>query len=235
MRLATEYPLGEPIVGEDKQKEFIKLLGAILKMRNVLLAFDEFEDNEILPDRDFQDYQGVYLDLRDKFRPNGEREEINDDIVFELELIRQVEVNIDYILILVVKYKDSNCKDKNILDSIYKAVRASVRLRSKKELIEEFISRVNITTQVDEDWQRFVREEAEKELQALISDEKLKGDETRKFIENAFREGSVKTTGTDVDKILPPVSRFGSGNRPEKKQGVIAKLMNFFEKYFGVI
>ncbi|MDR2735049.1 MAG: type I restriction endonuclease subunit R [Spirochaetota bacterium] len=234
-RLAADYPLGEPIIGEDNLKKFIKLFGAILKLRNVLSAFDEFDGNEILPDRDFQDYQGVYLDLRDKFRADGDREKINDDVVFELELIQQIEVNLDYILMLVAKYKDGNCKDKSILDSIYKAIRSSVRLRSKKELIEEFITRVNATTQVDEDWRQFVREEAEKELQTLISNEKLRGIETRKFVENAFRDGFVKATGTDVDKILPPVSRFGGGNRQEKKQGVIAKLMKYFEKYFGVV
>ncbi|WP_084224401.1 type I restriction endonuclease subunit R, EcoR124 family [Stenoxybacter acetivorans] len=173
---------------------------------------------------------------KDKFRPDsGEREEINDDIEFELELIHQIEVNIDYILILVAKYKESNCKDKSILDNIYKAVRASVQLRSKKELIEEFIGRVNVQTKVEADWQYFVREEAEKDLQTLIAEENLKNEETRKFIENAFRDGSVKTTGTDVDKILPPVSRFGGGNRRDKKQGVIVKLLKFFEKYFGIM
>ncbi|MDR3349729.1 MAG: type I restriction endonuclease subunit R [Acidaminococcales bacterium] len=234
--LATDFPLDRPIVGEENQKEFIKLFGAILRLRNVLAAFDEFEGNERIAERDYQDYQGVYLDLKDKFRPEGgEREEINDDIEFELELIRQIEVNIDYILILVAKYKDSNCKDKSILDSIYAAVRSSVRLRSKKELIEEFISRVNVQTEVEDDWQKFVREEAEKDLRSLIAEENLKDGETRKFMENAFRDGAVKTTGTDVDKILPPASRFGGGNRQEKKQGVVAKLLKFFEKYFGAV
>jgi type I restriction enzyme R subunit len=235
-KLGAEFPLGQPIIGEENQREFIKLFGAILRLRNVLTAFDEFEGNEIISDRDYQDYQGVYLDLKDKFRPgSGEREEINDDIEFELELIRQIEVNIDYILILLAKYKDSNCKDKSILDNIYKAVRSSVQLRSKKELIEEFIDRVNVQTKVDEDWRNFVREEAEKDLQTLIAEENLKESEARKFIENAFRDGSVKTTGTDVDKILPPVSRFGGSNRSEKKQGVVAKLLKFFEKYFGIM
>jgi len=88
---------------------------------------------------------------------------------------------------------------------------------------------------VDEDWRKFVHEQKETDLEALISDEKLKADETKRFIDNSFRDGSLKTTGTDIDKIMPPVSRFGSGNRAAKKQGVIEKLMQFFEKYFGLV
>ncbi|HBH13654.1 MAG TPA: hypothetical protein DDX29_11165 [Clostridiales bacterium] len=159
---------------------------------------------------------------------------INDDIVFEIELIRQVEINIDYILMLVARYHASNCEDRNILVSINKAIGSSIQLRSKKELIENFIETVNASTKVDEDWRRFVHEQKETDLEELISDEKLKQKETRKFIDNSFRDGTLKTTGTDIDKILPPVSRFGSG-REVKKQNVIEKLMKFFEKYLGLI
>ena len=233
--LAREFPLGKEIVGEERQKDFIKLFGAILKMRNILSAFDEFEGNTLLSERDLQDYQGIYLDMRDQMRPkDGEREAINEDIVFELELIRQVDVNIDYILILVAKYKDSKCKDKTILDNIDKAVRSSIALRSKKELIDMFIDRVNVETKVVEDWRSFVSQEAQKDLTAIIKEENLKEKETRKLIENAFRDGAIKSGGLDTDKILPPTSIF-SGAREEKKKNVIAKLMKFFEKYFGVI
>jgi type I restriction enzyme R subunit len=233
-RLRAEYPLNQRIIGETNQKEFIRLFGAILKVRNILTAFDEFEGNDPLTPRDLQDYQGVYLDLRDHFRPEGQREEINDDIVFEIELIRQLDVNIDYILMLVAQYKAGNSQDKTLLENIYREVNSSVQLRSKKELIEEFINRVNVSTQVDEAWQAFISESAERDLAALIADENLKDSETRKFIKYAFRDGAIKTTGTDIDKILPPMPRFGGGNRQEKKQSVIAKLLIFFEKYFGV-
>lgn len=233
-RLTSDYPLDRRIIGETNQKEFIRLFGAILKIRNILTAFDEFEGNDPLTARDLQDYQGVYLDLRDHFRPEGQREEINDDIVFEIELIQQLDVNIDYILMLVAKYKAGNSRDKTLLDNIYRAVNSSVQLRSKKELIEAFINRVNVSTQIDEAWQAFVNESAERDLAALIADENLKDNETRKFIEYAFRDGAIKTTGTDIDAILPPMSRFGGGNRQVKKQQIIAKLLMFFEKYFGV-
>lgn len=233
-RLTVDYPLDQRIIGETNQKEFIRLFGAILKIRNILTAFDEFEGSDPLTARDLQDYQGVYLDLRDHFRPEGQREEINDDIVFEIELIRQLDVNIDYILMLVAQYKADNSRDKTLLDNIYRAVNSSVQLRSKKELIEAFINRVNTSTQIDESWQAFVSAAAEHDLAALIADESLKDSETRKFIKHAFRDGMIKTTGTDIDAILPPMRRFGDRNRQEKKQSVIAKLLIFFEKYFGV-
>jgi len=235
--LGQQFPLGQSIIGEQNQKDFIRLFGAILRLKNILTAFDTFTGNEILSSREFQDYQGVYIDLyheltKDK---NAEKEKINEDIVFEIELIRQVEINIDYILMLVAKFHESNCEDKNILVSIDKAINSSLQLRSKKELIENFIHTINASTVVDEDWRKFVIEQKETDLTTLIEEEKLKQEETRKFINNSFRDGALKTTGTDIDRIMPPVSRFGGGNRVVKKQGIIEKLMQFFEKYFGLV
>jgi len=235
--LTERFPLGEPIIGEEAQKDFIRLYSAILRLKNILTAFDDFAGNEILNNRDFQDYQSVYIDLYQAMRPksDGDKESINDDIVFELELIKQIEVNIDYILMLVEKYHESNREDKSILAAIDKAVNSSIELRSKKELINSFVARVNVSKNVDDDWRRFVYERKEEDLTALIADEKLKDEEARRFIDIAFRDGTLKTTGTDIDKILPPVSRFGGGNRAEKKQSIIDKLMGFFEKYLGLV
>ena len=164
----------------------------------------------------------------------GIRVNIADDIVFEMELVKQIEVNIDYILMLVAKYHQSNCKDKEILIAIDRAIKSSFELRSKKELIESFINTINANSVVERDWRKFVLEQEEKDLQDLIDQEKLKPEETRKFVANSFRDGAIKTTGTDIDKILPPVSRFGGGGRAQKKQTVIDKLKSFFEKYFGL-
>ncbi len=234
--LTEQYPLGQAIIGEETQKRFIRLYGAVLRLRNILSAFDDFEGNDILSDRDFQDYQSIYIDLYEDFKKgtHSDKERINDDIEFEIELIRQIEVNIDYILMLVAKYHQSNCTDKSILTTIDKAINSSIELRSKKELIERFIEQVNISTKVDDDWRKFVSEQKEVDLSAIINEEKLKQKETRKFIDNSFRDGTLKTTGTDIDKIMPPVSRFGGG-RAVKKQGIIDKLLKFFEKFFGLV
>lgn len=236
--LTEKFSLSEPrIEGEQNQKEFITLFGAILRMRNLLLSFDEFKGKELISERDLQDYLGRYQDLRDEWvnRAKGEKEDITDDIVFEIELIRQIEINIDYILMLVKKYHDSHCDDKEILITIQKAVDASPELRSKKQLIETFIAGINDVDDVVEEWRGFVAAEREKELDQIIQEEKLKEPETRRFLENAFRDGEIKTTGTDIDKLMPPVSRFGGGGaRAKKKQTVIDKLKRFFEKFFGI-
>jgi len=235
-QLNIKYPLGQEIIGEQNQKDFIRLFGAILRLKNILTAFDCFSGKEILSVRNFQDYQSIYIDIYQEFTrdKNTEREKINDDIVFELELIRQVEINIDYILMLVAKYHESNCKDKGILVTIDKAVNSSIQLRSKKELIEHFIETVNADTRVKEDWKKFVQEQKEADLEKIITEEQLKHNEAKKFINNSFRDGALKTNGTDIDKIMPPVSRFGGG-REAKKQSIIEKLMQFFEKYFGLV
>lgn len=237
--LTTKFPLSEPqIIGEQNQKDFIALFGAILRMRNLLLSFDEFAGKEILSERDLQDYLGRYQDLRDEWkrrREDKQKEDITDDIVFEIELIKQIEINIDYILLLVKKYHDSHCEDKEVLIDIRKAMDASPELRSKKALIETFIAGINDVDDVLTEWRSFVVEQKEKELASIVEEENLKPEETRKFVENAFRDGEIKTTGTDIDKLMPPVSRFGGGNRAEKKQTIIDKLLAFFEKYFGIV
>ena len=235
--LTTKFSLSEPrIEGEQNQKDFIALFGAILRMRNLLSSFDDFAGKEIISERDLQDYLGRYQDLRDEWkrkRENGESTDIIDDIVFEIELIKQIEINIDYILMLVKKYHDSHGEDKEVLISIKKAIDASPELRSKKALIETFINGINDVDDVMTEWHDYVVTMRENDLQIIIEEERLKPDETRKFIENAFRDGEIKTAGTDIDKIMPPVSRFGGG-RSTKKQGVVKRLMAYFEKYFGI-
>ena len=235
-QLKSEFPEDQPIIGEDAERRFVMLFGSLLKSINILSTFDQFDGREELSDRQMQDYQSHYLDLRDKWRrrKTGEKENINDDLIFETELIRQVEINIDYILLLVQKYHDSNCTDKEILVNISKAIGSSLQLRSKKELIENFISSVNADTDVDQGWREYVQRRKAEELQEIIESEHLKPEETEKFIESSFRDGQVRTTGTDIDKILPPMSRFGVGNRKEKKKTVIEKIRTFFERYFGL-
>jgi type I restriction enzyme R subunit len=234
--LTASFPLGAAITGDEAQKDFIRLYGAILRLKNILTAFDDFDGNEILEAGDFQNYQSIYIDMYEDLRKDkGDKETINDDIIFELEHIKQIEINIDYILLLVEKYHASNCKDKSILTTIDRAIDSSIELRSKKELIDRFVEQVNVSTVVDDDWRQFVQARKEDDLSALIAAENLKDEEARRFVDSAFRDGTLKTTGTDIDKILPPVSRFGGGNRAAKKQGIIEKLLAFFEKYLGLV
>ena len=239
--LQEKYPVSEhQIIGEKNQKNFIMLFGAVRRMRNLLSCVDEFVGKEGISERDMQDYLSIYEDLRQNWPPkgpDGEKTDITDDVVFEVELVKQIEVNIDYILMLVKQYHDSNCKDKEILVTIQKAVDSSPTLRSKKKLIEAFIEDVNDSDGNDiiGDWNDFVFEKREEELEDIIKAEKLKPEATRNFLENAFQQGEIKTTGTDIDSMMPPVSRFTKNNkREEKKMGIIDRLKAFFEKYFGI-
>ena len=236
-QLQDEFPEGQTILGEDAERRFVALFGSLLKSINILSTFDQFEGQQIITDRQLQDYQSNYLDLQEKWRRRrpADKENINDDLVFETELIRQVEINIDYILLLVQKYHDSNCTNKEILVNISKAVGSSLQLRSKKELIENFIGSVSADTDVEKSWKDFVQQRKDEDLKEIIDSEHLKPQETKTFIDNSFRDGQVRTTGTDIDKILPPMSRFGgSDNRQEKKKTVVEKLQAFFERYFGL-
>ena len=236
--LTAKFPLEEErITGEKAQKEFIALFGAVLRMRNLLTAFDDFEGKEILSERDLQDYLGRYQDLRDEWRKkreNEKKEDITDDVVFELELVKQIEINIDYILILVTKYHDLHCSDKETLITIQKSIDASPELRSKKALIENFIDGINDVDDVMAEWHSYIAAEKEKQLNEIIAEEKLKADETKKFVNNAIADGKMRTTGTDIDKLMPPISRFGNTNREKKKQTIIEKLKAFFDRFFGV-
>ncbi|MGR3178579.1 MAG: type I restriction endonuclease subunit R [Candidatus Anammoxibacter sp.] len=235
--LLESFPVGERIISEQAKKDFIKLYGAILRMRNILLTFDEFEGNEILAERDVQDYHSAYIDLYNELRKGGdaEKENINDDLVFEMELIKQIEINIDYILILIKQYHEEHTKDKEILVDINKAIDSSVELRNKKELINQFITSLDVGAVVDEDWHKFVEKKKIEELEQIIKDENLDRDAAYAFVKNAFRDGGVTTTGTAISKVLPPVSRFSpTGERSKKRESVLSRLTSFFERFFDV-
>ena len=238
-QLQSEFPLGTLIRGEAAQKAFIRLFGAILRLKNILTSFDDFAGNEILSERDFQDYQSLYLNLYAEFRAGFEadRESINDDVVFEIELIKQVEINVDYILMLVERFLKAKGtgKDKEIRAAIDRAIGASPTLRNKKDLIEQFVDSVSAKAKVDREWVAFIARRRAEDLDRIITEENLDATETRTFIDNAFRDGGIPVTGTAITRILPPVSRFAASNgHAAKKQTVIAKLAAYFERFFGL-
>ncbi len=235
--LLEKFPIGERIIGEQEQKEFIKLYGAVLRVRNILTTFDEFSGNEVLSERDVQDYHSMYIDLYNEFRKtiDEDKENINEDLVFEMELIKQIEINIDYVLGLIRMYHEDHTKNRELLIDINKAIDSSVELRNKKDLINQFITSLDVHSGVDEDWKKFVEEKKIEELDKIIVSENLDHDATYAFIKNAFRDGVVETTGTAITKVLPPVSRFSAtGERSQKKETVLEKLNSFFERFFNI-
>ncbi len=238
--LLARFPLGERIVGEQAKKDFIALFGAILRLQNILTSFDEFEGHELLDQRQGQDYRSVYLDIYADFRStkDSDKEQILDDIVFEIELIKQVEINVDFILMLVAKFREAkgDGEDVEIRAQITRAVDSSPTLRNKKDLIENFVDSVSATGEVDAEWRVFVDQRKKAELDQIIAEENLKPEETAAFVEAAFRDGVLRTSGTAITKVMPPVSRFSpDGGHSEKKQRVLAKLIAFFERFFGLV
>lgn len=232
--LLENYPLENRIVGEEAEKKFVRLYGAILRATNILSTFDQFAGKEILSERDVQDYHSVYLDLYEKYRPSkGDKVNVNDDIVFEMELIKQVEINIDYILYLIEQMHGGNVGDKEIRISIQKAIGASPDLRNKKELIENFIDQLTPDKDVNEEWQRFVKEQQRKQLDEIIFEEKLKPEETYHFVRQSFKDGGIQESGTGIAQILPPMSIFDK-SRETKKKTVLEKLKAFFERFFDI-
>lgn len=230
------------ITGEQAEKDFIKIWGEELRLRNILSSFDEFEQNTLLSQREIQDFQSVYLNLYEKYRKtNGETNNISlEGIEFEIELVKQVTINIDYILDLVKKYRKSLSADdedsEDIRKRIDRSVKSSIDLRKKGQLIEQFIESYSDRPdrEIDEDWRYFVDRSRELELEGIIKDENLNPKNAKKFISNAFRDSEMRSTGTAFANILPPVSMFDEDNSHAiTKERVFARLIEYFEKYRG--
>lgn len=235
-KLYNEFKLQEEIISESKQKEFIKLFGSILRLQNILSSFDEFEGNEILTEADFQDYLSWYNDLYENFKSTREKEDVTNDIIFEMELVKQVVVNIDYILKLVEKYKKQNRKDKEIMAEIKRAILSNPETRSKKELIEEFIKIINLNEDFLKQWTEYKKKNARKEIKEMISEgygnKPLKEKETKELVEKMFRNNIQEPSNSDVSKIIPgfnPITK--SKIIEEAKQVMKEKLKNFYLKY----
>lgn len=241
-QLREQFPLeavlnGNALLGEEAEKAFIRLFGVILRLRNILTAFDDFAADDTLSPRDEQDYRSVYTDLYQKWRKQKEDATIiNDDLVFEVELLKQVDINIDYVLMLVQRYHDSNCTDKMIIGDIERAIGASYELRNKKDLIEAFIDSLDSSNDVTADWEKYLAEAKERELSAIIEEEALDDMATREFMANAFVDGGVPESGTEATSLMTKKpSRFAPANAyADMKARVLDRLKTFFDRFNGL-
>jgi type I restriction enzyme R subunit len=235
--LLEACPPGEEPFGEAAEKQFVQLFGQILRLRNILTSFDEFEGDTLLTPKQLQNYQSIYLGLHEKNKQDEpEKESILDDVIFEIELIKQVEVNVDYILLLVQKWCDAKTEgaphDMQALVNIQDAIDASPTLRNKRDLIMDFVDKVSISSAVGDEWRAYITTQCGLELESIIAELNLRPEETRTFVHNAFRDGAIPTSGTAITRILPRVSRFGAGaGHGATKQMVIERLTLFFERY----
>ncbi len=239
--LRQAFPLGawpEPL-GEEAQRDLCVTFGSILRLRNVLTAWDQFAEDDPMADRELQDYQSRYIETWRKLRDQQKHEatDIVDDLRFEVELVKQVEVNIDYILQLVQKYHDDNCQDKEIVANIERAINASLALRDKRDLIENFIATMSAGQEAADEWRKYVLTQMSNELQVIIEEENLRPDETRSFVDRAFEEGGISEDGVEVTRILKPMSRFGKkkgAGRAESKARAIERLRAYFDRFYDI-
>jgi len=229
---------GEMPLTDEEKKRFIKLFGGILKMRNLLSSFDQFAEQDPLPQRDLQDYTSIYLSLRDWARENaekGDKANINDDIEFEMELVKQVEVNIDYILFLVQQMQGDRADIAELTVKINKAIDSSPDLRDKKDLINRFIESLTPDSEVTEKWKQYVDEQKRKEFYDIVSEEHLKEGPAREFIATAWERGYVPEGGLELNAIMPPINPFDpNANREGKLQKVVGRIKGFFGKFFEI-
>lgn len=243
--LEEQFPLPiNPQALLDEQKgDFVRLFSAILRLENLLSAFDEFtKDKKLFAERELQDYTGLYITIRDLMKTSEDsdktKESILDDLVFEMELVKQIQINIPYILDLVNKYHEQNCKDKELLAKIQSAIGASPDLRDKEELILNFIKNVSPEKgDIEDQWLSYISLEKENELKRIIVQKNLKEGPTRDFIDHAFKEGYISGLGTAIKDIMPSMGIFGAarGAREETKAQIIRTLTDYFNCYYNII
>ena len=234
--LKDNYECWEVVKWEKRKMDFVRLYWKILKLRNILVSFDEFDNDETLDEREVQDYSSMYITIYEEFRNQTETEavNVNEDLVFEIELLKQIEINVDYILLLVEQYNKTGKTDKKLRTDIDRAVNSSIELRNKKELIDEFIDGLNKGDDIYDLWTKYIKDKSDKELGDIIEAEHLKEKETRKFMKEAFIDGKIVSIGTEFGKILPSTGLFSKATK-EKRKTVFEKLTAFFEKFYGVL
>jgi type I restriction enzyme R subunit len=234
-KLQEQFDPGVIPDGEQAQKNFVNLFNAFLRLQNILRSFDDFSGNEILSSAEVQDYTSTYFETRNQIIVRqADKESILDDVIFELELVKQVEINVDYILMLVKSLQEStdSNRDKEIKVAIERAVDSSYSLRSKKDLIQKFVDDLTVEANVESSWSKFIKEQKELELEQIIQDESLESARAHVLLEQAFKTGELKLEGTALSRVLPAVNMFSpEGDYSNQKKRVFEKLSSFFERF----
>jgi len=234
-KLQEQFDPGVIPDGAQAQKNFVNLFNAFLRLQNILKSFDDFSGNEILSSAEVQDYTSTYFETRNQIIVRqADKESILDDVIFELELVKQVEINVDYILMLVKSLQESadSNNDKEIRVAIERAVDSSYSLRSKKDLIQKFVDDLSVEANVESSWSKFIKEQKELELEQIIQDESLESARAHVLLEQAFKTGELKLEGTALSRVLPAVNMFSpEGDYSNQKKRVFEKLSSFFERF----
>lgn len=233
--LTSKFDSDKPPVSEKEIKEFISLYNRVLRLRNILVSFDDFSGKDLLTEAQLQDYQSTYLLIYqdEKNKVEQDKESILEDIIFEIELVKQIQINVDYILMLVGDLQKTNGdQNKELRSKIDKTINSSFVLRSKKDLIIEFIDSINNQSDVEERWKEFIEAQKRKELESLIIEDNLDPEATKEFMEKSISQGELKTSGTSISNLLPARDIFSPNYEHSiLKAIVIGKLQKFFERF----
>ena len=242
--IITKFPEPTEIILDADKKEFAKLFGELLKTENILKNYDEFENFEkIVSDRQLQDMKSVYVDIREniinlKNYENSEEEQIDfSDIEFQIDLLKTDEINLDYILALILEKSKENDDVESLKVEVRRVIRSSLGTRAKEELIMGFINSTRLselknTDDILESFYSFAKKEKENNIISLVEEENLKED-SKRFIEKAISKGYVEYAGDELDRIIPPTSR-RLGAREKKKESVLEKIRKIVEVFVGI-
>ena len=244
--IVEKFPKPVEIEKNQDKKEFAELFGELLKTENILKNFDEFENFEkIISDRQMQDMKSVYVDICEEIRNAGKDDQNNSneqgidfsDIEFQIDLLKTDEINLDYILELILEKTKEHDDIETLKSEIRRVIRTSLGTRAKENLVINFINKTDLKKlknngEILDAFYKYAKEEKKEKIDELVKDENLKED-SRRFIEKSINKGFVDYAGSELDSILPPTSR-RKGAREVKKQSVLEKIRKMVEIFIGI-
>lgn len=244
--IVKKFPKPVEIEKNQDKKEFVELFGELLKTENILKNFDEFENFEkIISDRQMQDMKSVYVDICEEIRNAGKDDQNNSneqgidfsDIEFQIDLLKTDEINLDYILELILEKTKEHDNIETLKSEIRRIIRTSLGTRAKENLVINFINKTDLKKlknngEILDAFYKYAKEEKKEKIDELVKDENLKED-SRRFIEKSINKGFVDYAGSELDRILPPTSR-RKGAREVKKQSVLEKIRKMVEIFIGI-
>ena len=244
--IVKKFPKPVEIEKNQDKKEFAELFGELLKTENILKNFDEFENFEkIISDRQMQDMKSVYVDICEEIRNAGKDDQNNSneqgidfsDIEFQIDLLKTDEINLDYILELILEKTKEHDNIETLKSEIRRIIRTSLGTRAKENLVINFINKTDLKKlknngEILDAFYKYAKEEKKEKIDELVKDENLKED-SRRFIEKSINKGFVDYAGSELDSILPPTSR-RKGAREVKKQSVLEKIRKMVEIFIGI-
>ena len=244
--IVKKFPKPVEIEKNQDKKEFAELFGELLKTENILKNFDEFENFEkIISDRQMQDMKSVYVDICEEIRNAGKDDQNNSneqgidfsDIEFQIDLLKTDEINLDYILELILEKTKEHDDIETLKSEMRRIIRTSLGTRAKENLVINFINKTDLKKlknngEILDAFYKYAKEEKKEKIDELVKDENLKED-SRRFIEKSINKGFVDYAGSELDSILPPTSR-RKGAREVKKQSVLEKIRKMVEIFIGI-